>query len=146
MPQIDLEPVTAANWRSCAALTVQPDQRRFVNDVTYYLCLCAYGEVWHPLAVVRDGETVGFVMWGADDDGSRWIGGLVVDAAHQRAGVGRAVVRALMDRFAAEPECPNVALSYEPDNVVARELYRKLGFRETGETEDTELVARWPCR
>jgi RimJ/RimL family protein N-acetyltransferase len=78
--------------------------------------------------------------------GSRWIGGLLVDAADQRTGVGRATVRALMDRFAAEPDCPNVALSYAPDNIAARRLYRALGFGETGETEGTELVARWTPR
>ncbi len=140
---VDLEPVTAQNWRACAALTVHPEQRRFVSEVTFYLCLCHYGDVWHPLAVVRDGAVVGFAMWGIDDDGSRWIGGLVVDAAHQRQGIGRAAVCALRERLIAEPGCPNVALSYEPENTVARELYRDLGFRETGETEGTELIARW---
>jgi diamine N-acetyltransferase len=135
VPDVGLTPVTAGNWKSCAALVVRPDQQRFVNSVTYYLCLCHYGEA-----------TVGFVMWGVDDDLSRWIGGLVVDAAYQRTGVGRGILRALMARFAAEPDCPNVALSYAPDNTVARDLYRGLGFRETGETEGTELVARWTPR
>lgn len=143
--EISLVPVDAGNWRSCAALTVHPDQERFVSAVTYYLCLCNYGTVWQPLAVRRGDETVGFVMWGVDDDGSRWIGGLVVDAARQRTGVGRAVVRALQERFAAEPDCPNVALSYAQDNAGARALYASLGFRETGETEDDEVVARWAC-
>ena len=140
---ISLEPVTADNWRACAALKVHPSQQGFVNDVTYYLCLCTYGGVWQPLAVRRDGEVVGFVMWGVDDDRSRWIGGLVVDAAYQRQGIGRAAVLALRERLIAEPDCPEVALSYAPDNTAARRLYRALGFHETGETEDTELVARW---
>jgi diamine N-acetyltransferase len=141
--EITLEPVTAANWRACAALTVHPAQQRFVNAVTYYLCLCLYGVLWQPLAVRRGDRTVGFVMWAVDDDRSRWIGGLVVDAAHQRQGVGQEVVRRLRERLIAEPDCPNVALSYAPDNTPARALYRRMGFRETGETEGTELVARW---
>ena len=156
---ISLEPVTADNWRECAALTVRPDQQRFVSPVTYYLCLCHYGAVWHPLAIVqvpdpaaqrqrhpeysRDGRVAGFVMWGVDEDGSHWIGGLVVDAAHQGQGIGHATVRRLRDRLIAQPGCPNVALSYQPDNTGARRLYRTLGFHETGETEGTELVARW---
>jgi diamine N-acetyltransferase len=144
--EITLEPVTAANWRACAALTVHPAQQRFVNAVTYYLCLCLYGGLWQPLAVRRGDRTVGFVMWAVDDDRSRWIGGLVVDAAEQRTGVGTAVVRALTERFAAEPDCPNVALSYDPENTAARELYRRLGFTETGEMEDDEIVARWTPR
>ena len=141
--EITLEAVTAANWRSCAALAVRPDQQEFVNPVTYYLCLCTYGGSWQPLAAVRDGEVVGFCMWATDDDRSRWIGGVVVDAARQRTGIGRAMIRVLMDQLAAEPECPNVALSYAPGNKAARALYASLGFVETGELEDDELVARW---
>ncbi|GAA3941114.1 N-acetyltransferase [Amorphoplanes auranticolor] len=140
---ITIEPVTAANWRACAALTVHPGQREFVNAVTYYLCLCNYGDTWQPLAAVRDGEVVGFCMWGIDDDRSRWIGGVVVDAARQRTGIGRAMIGALVERLAADPDCPNVALSYSPANEAARALYASLGFVETGELEDDEVVARW---
>lgn len=145
MSDISLVTVDAANWRACAALSVRPEQQEFVSAVSYYLCLCNYGTTWQPLAVQRGDETVGFVMWAEDDDHSRWIGGLVVDAAQQRGGVGRAIVRALQERFAAEPDCPNVALSYSPANVGAQKLYASLGFVETGETEDDEVVARWPC-
>lgn len=142
---IQLVPVTADNWRQCAALRVRPDQSDFVMPVTYYLCLCAYGTTWQPLAITRNGVVVGFVMWGVDDDGSRWIGGLVVDVDAQRAGVARAALRQLVDRFTADPDCPNVALSYPAENTAARALYASLGFEETGETEDdgAELVARW---
>jgi diamine N-acetyltransferase len=143
---ISLEPVTEDNWRACAALSVRPDQQAFVNDVAYYLCMCHYGSVWQPLAVVSGGEVVGFCIWGVDDDRSRWIGGVVVDAARQRTGIGRALVVALRDRLAAEPGCPNVALSYSPDNTAARALYASLGFVETGEMEDDEIVARWNPR
>ncbi|GLW32340.1 GNAT family N-acetyltransferase [Actinoplanes regularis] len=140
---IRLEPVTAANWRDCAALTVHEEQKRFVADVTYYLCMCNYGDTWHPLAAVRGTEVVGFVIWAVDDDGSRWIGGLVVDAKHQRQGIGRAIVGQLRDRLIAEPGTPNVALSYQPENTSARSLYLSMGFTETGEIEDDEVVARW---
>jgi diamine N-acetyltransferase len=142
---IDVVPVTAENWRACAALRPAPGQEDFVSPVTYSLCLCAYGEIWRPWAVTRGGAVVGFAMTGTDGDGSRWIGGLLVDAAAQRAGIGRAAVTLLRDRLAAEPGCPNVALSYPEDNAAARALYASLGFRETGETEDdgAEVVARW---
>ena len=146
MSTVDLHPVNSANWRACAALSVTADQARFVAPVTYYLCLCTYGDTWQPLAVVRDGMVVGFCMYGLDDDGSAWIGGLLVDQSQQRTGVARAVVTALIQRFVGEPGCPGMALSYAPDNVGARALYRSLGFVETGETEDdgAEVVARRP--
>lgn len=140
---VELDPVTEDNWRALVALEVHPEQKAFVADVAYYLCMCAYGDVWHPLAVVVDGQVAGFCMWAADDDLSRWIGGVVVDAARQRQGIGRALVIALRDRLAAEPGTPNVALSYSPGNAAARALYLHLGFVETGEREEDEVVARW---
>ena len=81
MAEVRLVEVDAGNWRACAAVHPNEDQRRWVADVTYYLCLCFYGDTWHPLAIEADGTVVGFLMWGVDDDASRWIGGLVVDAA-----------------------------------------------------------------
>ena len=145
--RVELRPVTSANWRACAALEVTHDQARYVAPITYYLCLCAYGDIWRPLAIVRDETVVGFCMWGIDDeDGSAWVGGLLVDVSQQRTGVARTAVRTLIDRFAGQPGCPGLALSYAPDNKAARTLYRSLGFVETGETVDdeAEVVARRP--
>ncbi|WP_067497775.1 N-acetyltransferase [Actinoplanes sp. TFC3] len=140
---VDLDPVTKDNWRALTKLSVHPDQREFVADVTYYLAMCAYGELWHPLAVTVNGQVAGFCMWAVDEDRSRWIGGVVVDESRQRQGIGRSLVTTLRDRLAAEPGTPNVALSYQPANTAARSLYLALGFVETGETEDDEVVARW---
>jgi diamine N-acetyltransferase len=140
--EIELAEVTAANWRDVAAIAAHPDQQRFVAPTTHYLCLCHYGGQWKPLAVAAGGRVVGFVMWAEDTDRSRWIGGLVVDASAQRRGIGRMVVQALLDRFAAEPDCRQAALAYHPDNLAARSLYASLGFVEGDEWEDDETVAR----
>ena len=66
------------------------------------------------------------------------------DATAQRQGVGRAAVQAMLDRFAAEPDCHEAALSYVPENLVARSLDAALGFVEGDEWADDEVVARRP--
>jgi len=82
-------------------------------------------------------------MWAVDPgDQSGWIGGLVIDQARQRKGFGRATVEALTRRLLETGGCSSCALSYSPGNAAARDLYRALGFVETGEIEDDELVAR----
>lgn len=140
---VQLVDVTADNWRSAADLEVAAEQQEFVAPVTRYLCLCHYGGVWNPLAVAAGDRVVGFVMWAVDpDDGSGWIGGLVIGREHQRRGYGRAAVRALLERLRREQGCPAAALSYALENAAARALYASLGFSETGEREDDELVAR----
>ncbi len=144
-PAVTLTPADAGNWRACTDLQVTDEQRGFVADVAYYLALCAYDDgPWRPLAVLVEDRVVGFLMEGVDpSDHSLWLGGLVVDAAVQGRGVGRATVATFLARAAAAGH-RQVELSYHPDNVTARRLYTEAGFTETGEWEGEEVVARCP--
>ena len=133
-----LEEVTGQNWRAVAAVDAASEH---VATPTYYLCLCHYGHVWHPLAIRDGADVVGFVMWGFDpDDGHHWIGGLSVDARRQGQGLGRAAVLALVERLRGLG-ATGVALSYAPSNTGGARLYASLGFVEDGEA-DGETVAR----
>lgn len=140
---VQLVEVDATNWRPLVALGVRPDQAEFVMPIAHYLCLCQFGGVWNPRAIVAGGVVLGHVMWAYDDDeGATWLGGLVIGEAMQGQGYGRAAVEAFIDEFTAEDGSVHVALSYHPSNVIARELYLGIGFEETGEMEDGEVVAR----
>jgi diamine N-acetyltransferase len=129
---------------ACTALEVTPDQFRFVGPVADYLARCAEsGSQWRPFAVLRGGTVVGFVMHAVDPvDDTAWIGGLLVDRSYQRQGIGRAIVDLLVARATAQGRAS--ALCYEPANAVAKALYAKAGFVETGETDGDEVVARRP--
>ncbi len=141
--RVTLHRVTSGNWREVVAVQARRDQRKWVADVTHYLALCRYGGIWSPLAIRVGDAVVGFAMWGRDpDDGSYWIGGFVIDRRHQRERYGRAALDALISYLRAMPDCRQVALSYRPDNVVAKRLYTEAGFVETGEIEEDEVVAR----
>lgn len=143
-PVVTLRPVDAGSWRDVAALTVASGQERFVAAPTYYLALCAYGDVWQPMSVRdADDQVVGFLMWGVDDaDDSCWLGGILVDEAHQGRGVGRAAVVEALRLLRERAGSSGFALSYHPDNEVAKALYASLGFVETGEVDDDEVIAR----
>jgi diamine N-acetyltransferase len=143
-PTIELAELTPELRGACIALDVTPEQRRFVAPIPHYLALCEESaSPWRPLAVVCDGSVVGFVMHGVDPaDDSAWIGGLVIDRSHQRQGIGRSVIDLLVARATARGRAS--ALSYEPANVVAKALYAKAGFAETGEIDGDEVVARRP--
>jgi diamine N-acetyltransferase len=140
---VRLVPVGVHNWRLVADLEVNPEQASFVAPVTRYLALCAFDRgPWQPLAVTVSGEAVGFVMRGIDpDERSLWIGGLLIANDRQGRGYGSATVQILIDEARAG-KWDSVALSYEPENRRARELYARMGFRETGDAMDDEIVAR----
>lgn len=140
---IRIEPVDSGNWRDIYPLEVNEDQKDFVNDPGYYLCLCAYGDDWHPMAIYSGRTPVGFLMWAIDeDDNSCWFGGIIIDKAHQRHGYGRKAIELAILLLGKEQKPDSFALSYAPENR-ARALYQSLGFVETGEMEDEELVARY---
>jgi diamine N-acetyltransferase len=140
---VTLHPVDDANWRAVADVAPRDDQRDFVPpSAARYLLLSLREQVWQSLAVVAGEDVVGHVMWAWDDeDGCHWIGGMLVDAAQQGTGVGRATVltlaRWLLDRPGGHP----VRLSVDPENTGARRLYASVGFVELDEQVDGEVVA-----
>ncbi|WP_433316919.1 GNAT family N-acetyltransferase [Micromonospora sp. CA-269861] len=140
--RVTLRPVDDDNWRAVADVAPRDDQRRFVAALgARYLLLSMRSEVWNSLAVYADEAVVGHVMWGVDDDGSHWIGGMLIDAAEQGQGIGRATVQTLAPWLAARDGNPAVRLSYHPDNTPAATLYASLGFVPTGALDDDEVIA-----
>jgi diamine N-acetyltransferase len=47
----------------------------------------------------------------------------------------------MLEVFGADERIKEVGISYEPHNEVARNLYASLGFIETGEIVDEEMLA-----
>lgn len=139
---VTLRPVDGENWREVAGLEVTPEQRTFVAEPSYYLALCHYDGTWNPLAIYAGEQVVGFMMWGIDDDQSCWLGGILVDQVQQRRGYGKDAVNESISMLGKKTGSTSFALSYLPTNTVAKQLYQKLGFIETGELEGDEVVAR----
>lgn len=140
--QIKLLPVDSGNWREVAKLEVNESQRDFVAEPTYYLALCNYGELWQPLAIYLGKRVIGFMMWAVDpENGSCWLGGILIDKNHQRRGYGRRAIQTAIKMLTKQHGYQNFALSYSPENS-AKRLYHELGFEETDEWEDDEIVAR----
>lgn len=129
------------DWRAVADIAPRDDQRDFVFALAgRYLLLSMIEGEWRSLGIYADETAVGHVMWAIDDDGSHWIGGLMVDAAQQGVGIGRAATRTLVAWLLSRRECDVVRLSYNMDNTAAAALYRHLGFRPTGEMVDDEII------
>jgi diamine N-acetyltransferase len=138
-----LRPITRDNWRDVADLEVLEAQRPFVSPVSRYLCVCLYGGQWNPVGAYDGDDAVGFGMWGFDpEETSHWLGGVLVPADRQGRGYGRALVAALIELVKQQAGCHEIALSYQPSNTVAQRLYASFGFRETGQVEGDEVIAR----
>lgn len=140
---VTLRDITRDNWLQCIRLRVAPDQEKFVASNAVSLAQSKYEPEWQPYAIYDDERMVGFIMYGLEpNEGQYWIQRLMVDAAFQRRGYGRTAMRLALQRLQALPDRPAIAISYEDHNEVARQLYASLGFRETGEIIEGEVVAR----
>jgi diamine N-acetyltransferase len=138
-----LREITRETWEQCVRLRVAPEQESFVASNAVSLAQSKYEAEWIPLALYDDDEMVGFVMYGVSrDEGTYWILRVMVDRRFQGRGYGHAAMELLLARLRAMPGCEQVAISYEPENEVARRLYASVGFRETGEVVEGETVAR----
>ena len=139
-PDVELREVTKDNWRKCVVMQVSEDQRDYVAPNGYSLVQAAYEPDRYPLAVYMDGEVVGFAMYAYDEDVNMWmIYRLMVSHDMQGRGVGRAALQKLVEKIAAEHGAREIAISAEPENVLALGLYRRMGFEPDGRVIGGEI-------
>ena len=142
---VTLRDITRENWRECARMRVAPTQGHFVASNLYSLAQSKYESECVPLAVYDDEQMVGFVMYRPEDHGLAkiwFIDRLMIGEGHQRKGYGRAAMLALIAHLRSQKGYNAILISFVPENVVAKKLYGDLGFEDTGEIEDGELVYR----
>jgi len=139
---VNLEPITAANWRAAGALRLAPGQLGMVAEyepVAFVVLARTYigyeNGVWHPLVAV-EGEMVGVLA--LVDEGSTWaLRSFMIDARFQGQGYGRAVVLEALSYVRARGGAA-LRLTVHPTNAPAIALYEALGF-EYGEPRGTDL-------
>lgn len=61
----------------------------------------------------------------------------------QNRGYGQQAMQAAIKLMNKQHGYTNFALSYQPANLAGKHVYAKLGFVETDEWEDDEIVARF---
>lgn len=138
---IELKAVTPDNYIDVLKLNVRDDQKTYVASNVRSIADCFVYEGHKLLAVVANGQTVGFCMWGREPNDDHYhIVRLMIDAEHQRKGYGRAAAKALVGRISGQKNCDEIRLSFVPGNVGAESLYASIGFERTGEIIDDEVV------
>ena len=95
-----------------------------------------------PLAIYNNDNPVGFIMYGIEprDNNEYWIDRLMIDEKFQKNGFGEKVLEMVIETIKQEKTHNKIKISTNPENMVARNLYAKLGFYETGELHDDEVL------
>jgi diamine N-acetyltransferase len=141
-----LRPVDRSNWRTMVRLQLNPEQQGFVSPPASSLARCYvrfFGDKFEhlPHLIYVDDQVIGYstIACNPASEDDYWIDDIMIDAAHQGRGYGRAAVietvRKILYRY---PRCRVVQLTCFRANTIAAKLYRSLGFIETG-TDDDEF-------
>ncbi len=62
---------------------------------------------------------------------------------HQGKGYGRKAMEYALNMIRESNKFDCAIVDYVPENVVAKHLYENLGFKETGEIEEGEIVMKF---
>lgn len=143
---IRLEVVTPTNYEAVSTIDVGADQRAYVDtpSLAEFLAEAPLHATFVPYAALAGDAVVGFVSAGPlpEDSSKWWVPLLIVDRAHQGRGYGRMVMEEVIERAqTASPPALVLGLSYKPENRVAAQLYRSLGFELSGVDEKGEVLA-----
>lgn len=149
--QVTLREITGDTVIAVTRLAVGPDQQGFVASNATSLAQALFSdEAWYR-AIYADDELVGFVMLSdetlkADPPAEPNIGlwRLMIDQRHQRRGIGREVMRLVLDHVRSRPGVRHFYTSYVDEPGGPGPFYLGLGFAPNGEIDDGEVVLLYP--
>lgn len=101
-----------------------------------------YREQCQPFGIYNDEEMVGYVMVIYDYDVPEYdIWHMMIDASKQGNGYGKAALEQVINYIKTKPfgSSDKVTLTCNKENPVALELYRRMGFEESGAEDEDEI-------
>lgn len=143
MEKFTLKKIDETNFIDCFHLQLGEGQERFVSHPIRSLAQAYvyYGQCT-PFGIYAENQMVGYVMVIYDDDEHVYnLWHLMIDAAEQNRGYGKAAVRCCLDYIQTKPfgESNEVKLTCHEENKAALHLYRLFGFSPTGERDEEEI-------
>ncbi len=142
--RVSLREITKDTLRSILKLSVSPQQQGFVasNAVSVAQAYFDREKAWFR-AVYADDTPVGFVMLSDDPEKPEYcLWRFMIDQRYQRLGFGRQAIGLLIDHVRTRPGATHLLTSCVPGDGTPIPFYERLGFVQTGEKDEEELVLR----
>jgi diamine N-acetyltransferase len=138
---VSLERVTRANVRTVCDLELAESQRHLVAPAAFTVAEGNYDDAALLRAICLDGRPVGVLLVELET-GTPYLVRFMVDARHQRGGIGRAAVELLVGELRAAGWSV-LETSFVPGEDGAGGFWDRCGFRSTGRLLHGEpVVAR----
>ena len=143
MNSIQLKQIDENNFIDAFNLKLGDGQDAFVSHPIRSLAQAyVYRTQCTPLGIYADDRMVGYVMVIYDYDEEVYnIWHMMIDKAYQGRGYGKAAMQRVLSYIASKPfgNSNHVSLTCAPDNKAAYGLYKRLGFNESGRSDEDEV-------
>ena len=147
--KIELRTIDDTNKADVVLLEVTDSQKEYIasNERSLETSLNEeHREIARPFAIYADDKLVGFTMFAFDlassDPNDRyWLWRFMIDQNEQGKGFGQAALVEII-RYFQDRRADRILLSTEPENECGIHIYRKAGFKETGEFFEGEAVMK----
>ena len=138
---IHLEEVTPSNWR--LDLHVSENQKSFVaNKVTLLARAYAYRNYRsNALIIYNDDIPIGMVLYYDCDDLNLYdLSQFFIDERYQGNGYGYLAMQIIIDKLREDGKYKKITLCYIKGDDAAFNLYKKCGFKLTGDVDEDEII------
>ena len=136
---ISLKDLDRENWIRCARSSLDESQKDYVAPNVYSIAESKVEEHYCPRVICFNDEVVGFLMYCVEidppDETLFWLFRFMIDKNSQAKGYGTKVLQIAIDEMAAKG-AKRIRTMYKSSNYVTGKLYKKMGFRETGEYDE----------
>ena len=143
MVDITLRPIDESNFIDCFNLQLGDGQDKFVSHPIRSLAQAyVYRDQCQPFGVYAGDTMAGYVMVIYDYDEEAYnIWHMMIDKDYQGRGCGKAAMQRVLSYIASKPfgSSNHVSLTCAPDNKAAYGLYKRLGFNESGRSDEDEV-------
>ena len=143
---ISLRQITEDNFIEAFNLKLANGQERFVSHPIRSLAQAyVYRNQCQPFGIYKDDTMIGYVMVIYDYDIPEYdIWHMMIDEKYQGKRYGSIAIKLCIDYIKSKPfgSSNDVILTCNIDNSIAIHIYEKIGFKDTGERDDNELVMK----
>ena len=144
--ELKLRKIDESNFIECFNLSLGEGQDRFVSHPIRSLAQAyVYYNQCTPFGIYSNDTIVGYVMVIYDYDEEKYnIWHMMIDEKYQGKAYGSIAINLCIDYIKSKPfgSSNDVILTCNIDNSIAIHIYEKIGFKDTGERDDNELVMK----
>lgn len=144
--KISLSKITRKNFDAVIGLSLRDDQKDVLPSNVFSIAESTLSPLFHPRAICQDDKVVGFAMYqfgeiGDFDEDDCTIWRFMIDRHHQSTGIGTIALGLVIEEIKSYHRAKLIDIYYHPENLAAKKLYAKFGFKVVGDRDDGTLIA-----